>query len=101
MTPHEVYTGRPLKHLKKLFQPPSDPSRAYINFKGFFSIVLLAVANVNYRFFMCDCGGRAKIFGMQKPLNQVEGTTSMKNCISIIALAHEFSSTYMGDRYQN
>lgn len=41
--------------------PPSDSGSFYYNYKGFNSVVLLAIANANYEFVMCDVGTNGRI----------------------------------------
>lgn len=44
----------------KIFKAPPDTGSAFYNFKGYFSVVLLAMAGPNYEFIMIDVGASGR-----------------------------------------
>ena len=62
------------KHIA--IKKPANSGSLYYNYKGFFSIVLMALVDGNYRFLWCDVGG----LGHQSDA-QIFNNSELKSCI--------------------
>ena len=62
------------KHIA--IRKPANSGSLYYNYKGFFSIVLMALVDGNYKFLWCDVGG----LGHQSDA-QIFGNSELKSCI--------------------
>lgn len=82
---------------------PANSGSFYYNYKGFFSVVLLAVVNANYEFIMADCGvnGRVSdggVIGYTKFGDKLaQGTLGLPNKEELSNFSGKLPYVFVGD----
>ncbi|XP_063788617.1 uncharacterized protein LOC134944002 [Pseudophryne corroboree] len=77
------------KHVR--ITPPSKSGSLYYNYKGFLSIVLMAIVNANYEFIFIDVGknGRASDGGSLKDTASIGGSSHSKQGLNFLVVGDE------------